>query len=112
MAIKNRIDADNELEFILPNEYKTIRLKINEFINSKTNEITNVIHAGQDPVIKIPLEWFVNINYTKEQIMYSLPPLTLIRKTKQLTELEKDRIKQDKISFLKEINGEDQEGNA
>ena len=112
VAIKNRIDAGDELEFILPNEYKTIRLKINEFINSKTNEITNVIHAGQDPVIKIPLEWFVNINYTKEQIMYSLPPLTLIRKTKQLTELEKDRIKQDKISFLKEINGEDQEGNA
>ena len=112
VAIKNRIDAGDELEFILPNEYKTIKLKINEFINSKTNEITNVIHAGQDPVIKIPLEWFVNINYTKEQIMYSLPPLTLIRKTKQLTELEKDRIKQDKISFLKEINGEDQEGNA
>ena len=81
-------------------------MTINEFINAKTNEITNVIHAGQEPVIRIPLEWFNNFNMSKEKIMVNLPPLTLIRKRKKLTEPEFERIKADKESFKKEIIGD------
>ena len=110
VAVKNRIDAGDELEFISPVDDKIIKLTINEFINSKTDEITTVVHAGQDPVIKIPLEWFDRINMTKEKIMLNLPPLTLIRKKKTLTDEEMNRIKKDKISFKEEIlNGNNED---
>ena len=106
VAVKNRLDAGDELEFLSPTKDKTFKMTINEFINAKTNEITNVIHAGQEPVIRIPLEWFNNFNMSKEKIMVNLPPLTLIRKRKKLTEPEFERIKADKESFKKEIIGD------
>lgn len=106
VAVKNRLDAGDELEFLSPTKDKTFKMIINEFINAKTNEITNVIHAGQEPVIRIPLEWFNNFNMSKEKIMVNLPPLTLIRKRKKLTEPELERIKADKESFKKEIIGD------
>ena len=106
VAVKNRLDAGDELEFLSPTKDETFKMTINEFINAKTNEITNVIHAGQEPVIRIPLEWFNNFNMSKEKIMINLPPLTLIRKRKKLTEPELERIKADKESFKKEIIGD------
>lgn len=106
VAVKNRLDAGDELEFLSPTKDETFKMTINEFINAKTNEITNVIHAGQEPVIRIPLEWFNNFNMSKEKIMVNLPPLTLIRKRKKLTEPELERIKADKESFKKEIIGD------
>jgi len=106
VAIKNRVDSGDELEFISPVDNTITKLTINELINSRTNEITNVIHAGQDPVIRIPLEWFEKLNMTKGKIMLNFPPLTLIRKKKHLTEIEADRIREDKISFRKEISGD------
>ena len=83
VAVKNRLDAGDELEFLSLTKDETFKMTINEFINAKTNEITNVIHAGQEPVIRIPLEWFNNFNMSKEKIMVNLPPLTLIRKRKK-----------------------------
>ncbi len=110
VAVKNRMDAGDELEFISPVDDKIIKLVIHEFINSKTDEVTNVVHAGQDPVIKIPLEWFDKIRMTKEKIMVNLPPLSLIRKKKTLTDEEMKRIKMDKISFREEIlNGNNED---
>lgn len=107
VAIKNRLDTGDCLEFISPSLNDSIKMTINEFINAKTDEITTVIHAGQDPVIRIPLEWFTENNHmSKDQIMMSLPPLSLIRKKKKLNEAEAERIKQDKIAFKKEIIGD------
>ena len=103
VAVKNRLDKGDELEFISPIDDKIIKLKLDSFINAKTDETTDVIHAGQDPVIKIPLEWFEKAKMTKDKIMINLPPLTLIRKKKFLTENELKRIEADKISFKKEI---------
>ena len=106
VAVKNRLEIGDEIEFLLINEYKNIKLKLNELINAKNDEITTIIHAGQDPVIKIPLEWF-NTDLSKTQLLYQLQPFTLIRKKKNLTDIELQRIKEDKISFKKEILGED-----
>lgn len=106
VAVKNRIDKGDELEFLSPIDDNIFKLSINEFINSKTEEVTDVIHAGQEPVIRIPLEWFTETNCSKEKIMANLPPLALIRKKKRLTETEKARIQQDKESFKKEILGD------
>ena len=102
VAVKNRLDSGDELEFILPHRNRIIKMKINSFINAKTDEITDVVHAGQDPVIKIPLEWFDN-KMSKDEIMLNLPPLTLIRKKRVLTEQEQERVNNDKISFREEI---------
>lgn len=109
VAVKNRMNAGDELEFISPVDDKIIKLQIHEFINSRTDEISDVIHAGQDPVIKIPLEWFEKSRMTKEKIMLNLPPLSLIRKKKSLTDDEMKRIEKDKISFKEEILHENSE---
>lgn len=103
VLIKNRLDAGDDLEFISPNSDKIIKLKINEFINKKNDEITDVIHAGQDTTIKIPLEWFESVGLKKEKVMFLFPPLSLIRKKKKLSESEIERIKQDKAAFKREI---------
>ena len=97
VAVKNRIDAGEELEFILPTN-ENIKLTINEFINAKTGQSTNVIHAGQEPVIKIPLEWFNNNEISKEKLMLELQPLTLIRKKKKLTDVELESATRDRLS--------------
>jgi U32 family peptidase len=106
VAVKNRIDAGDELEFLSPIDDKVLKLTINEFINAKTEEVTTVIHAGQDPIIRIPLEWFEKYyKVSKEKIMLALPPLTIIRKNKELTESEAKRVRDDKEAFKLEITG-------
>lgn len=105
VAIKNRLDAGDELEFLPPNSDKSLKLTINEFINAKTEETTSVIHAGQDPVIRIPLEWFEKAKMSKDKVMLALPPLTLIRKKSQLTKEQTERVEQDKEAFKTEILG-------
>jgi len=103
VAVKNRLDAGDELEFLSPTDFNTvIKITMNEFINDKTNEVTNLIHAGQDPVIRVPLKYFAQ-NASRVKTLF--PPLSLIRKRKKLTTIELNRIKADKASFRKEIEG-------
>lgn len=103
VAVKNRLDKGDELEFISPIDDKIIKLKLDSFIDARTDEVVDVIHAGQEPVIKVPLEWFNKTKLSKDKVMLNLPPLTLIRKKKKLTENELKRIQNDKIAFKEEI---------
>jgi len=106
VLVKNRLDAGDELEFISPTSDKVIKMKVSNFINSVTGVDSLAVSAGQDLTIKIPLEWLAESGLPKEKILFLLPPLSLIRKVKKLTEIETERIKQDKIDFKKEITGE------
>ena len=104
VLVKNKLEKGDELEFLPPSSSENMKIKIYEFIDSETREVRDVVNAGQEPVIRIPLEWFNMSNITKESIKMMLPPLTLVRKIKKLSPDERSRIEQDKKSFLKEIS--------
>lgn len=105
VPVKNKIEVGDELEVLVPGEDKIIKIKAKELIDAKTNEKMSVVNAGQQPVIKIPFEWFKNEKMTDKELIDKLPPLTLIRKKKKLTEEEQKRVDADKISFKEEILG-------
>jgi len=105
---KNKLQKGDILEFIPP-QSENIKLRIYEFIDSKTNESKEEINAGQQPIIKIPLEWFTQElkSQTKETLMSKLPPLTLIRKTKDIETIHQARINLDKNALkIEKGNGD------
>ncbi len=94
VAVKNRLEAGDVLEFVSPKSRETLLLRIYEFINvKKNNQVTDVINAGHQPVIRVPFEWFEQEDV--EKLKTDFPPLTVIRKERPLTQEQWDRLKLD-----------------
>ncbi len=75
--IRNYINSDEEFEFLIPNSLKNIKLKLSEFEDAQTGEITNKISAGQGKAIRLrPNVWNTPINEIKKL----LPQYTIARK--------------------------------
>lgn len=94
MEVKNRIEAGDVLEFVSPVSRDTIFLRIYEFIDAKSGIVTDVVHAGQKPVIRIPFSWFVREDQDRLRTAY--PEMTIIRKERPLTRDQWDRLKMDR----------------
>ncbi len=96
VEVKNRMDAGDVLEFLSPFKREPILLRIYEFNNVKNNHITEVVHAGQKPLIRISSDLFHLEN--KEKLQELLPPLSLIRKEKMTDESEKLKVESRELS--------------
>jgi putative protease len=101
IEIKNRIEAGDVLEFLSPFQKEPILLRIYSFENAKKGDknygkVTEVVHAGQKPLIKIPVSLFHLEDPVK--LKQLLPPLTLIRKEKSLAESNKLKIETRQLS--------------
>ena len=94
VAVKNRIEAGDVLEIVSPLSRETIFLRIYEFIDAKTGKVADVINAGQQPVIRIPFDWFDRENLATLKTSY--PEMTVLRKERSLTRDQWDRLKFDK----------------
>jgi putative protease len=90
------MDAGDVLEFLSPFKREPILLRIYEFNNVKNNHITEVVHAGQKPLIRISADLFHLEN--KEKLQELLPPLSLIRKEKMTDESEKLKVESRELS--------------
>ncbi len=90
---KNKLEASDVLEFVPPNDRDTILLRLYEFEHAKTGEIRSVINGGHDSYFRVPFAVFDQEDLTtlKERI----PPMTVLRKERSLTEVQWDRIKLD-----------------
>ena len=97
VEVKNKIEAGDVLEFVSPFSRKVIMLRIYEFFNIRTQKVTDVINAGQKPLIKIMFSWFDQENIT--DLTTWLPELTVIRKRTALTSIEWNRLRLDKIAM-------------
>ena len=90
---KNKLEASDVLEFVPPNDRDTILLRLYEFEHAKTGEIRSVINGGHDPYFRVPFAVFDQEDLTT--LKDRIPPMTVLRKERSLTEVQWDRIKLD-----------------
>ncbi|KZL20625.1 putative protease YhbU precursor [Pseudovibrio axinellae] len=104
MKVKNKIVAGEVLEFLQPMSGESVLLRIYEFENAKSGEITQEVHAGKQPVIRIPFSLF-----DKEEVAGfkdRFPINTIVRKERPLTPEQWNRLKLDRLGERIEARGE------
>ena len=90
---KNKLEASDVLEFVPPNDRDTILLRLYEFEHANTGEIRSVINGGHDSYFRVPFAVFDQEDLTT--LKDRIPPMTVLRKERSLTEVQWDRIKLD-----------------
>lgn len=103
VEVKNTVEAGDVLEFVPHNSRETILLRIYEFDLFEKNTITEIVHGGQKPLIRIPFFLFdqENIEHLKQVLL----PLTIIRKEKAMLPEEWSRLKLDREAAKIEHGG-------
>ncbi len=80
--IRNFINANEDIEFLIPNSLQNFKLTLSQFEDAITGEITSKVSAGQSKAIRIkPQDWNRPINEIKEL----LPQYVIARKKAPLT---------------------------
>ena len=90
--------VDDILEFICPNG-KNLKVKLDKLIDSLTNKEYREINSGLDKVISIPFEWILNDKNNSK----SITKLTVLRKKKNISEIDQARINLDKEAYKIEL---------
>ncbi|WP_419903951.1 U32 family peptidase [Kiloniella sp.] len=93
VAVKNRLEAGDVLELLPPGSLQAILIRLYEFEDARTGRKSDVVNAGQKPVILIP--WSLFDREDADKLRNQLCPQTIIRKEKSLTKAEWDRLKLD-----------------
>jgi len=101
--VRNRLDAGDVLEFVPPGCSDVIRLRLYHFEVAGKTEPREVIHAGQNLLVRIPFHLFDQED--QATLKDRLPPLTVIRKEKPLTETEMARVRLDDTARRLELSG-------
>ncbi len=106
--VRNRLDSGDVLEFVLPDEdlcqeYHDVRLRLYEFQLEGKPSPTDVVHPGQPRPLKIL--WTQFEQEDPAMLKTRMPPLTVIRKEKPLTETEAARVRLDNTSRRMELAG-------
>lgn len=87
--IRNYILPGDLIEFLSPLQWEPIRVRLQEFTDASTGDVTTKVSGGQNKAIRIPASLFEGL--PKDQIKALLPTLTVARKKKYLTPEEKAR---------------------
>ncbi len=114
MAVKNRLQAGDVMEFLTPDFNDSILLRLYEFENvadkqgrridpGYLGQISDVLHAGTKPIIKIPYSAFDREDI--DSLKARLPIGTVVRKESLLSEAQWARMKLDKTAQNLEIAG-------
>lgn len=103
LDVKNRLQAGDVMEFLTPDGGETILLRLYEFENVNNGKITDVVHAGIKPRIRIPFALFDRENI--DEIKARMPIGTVVRKETLLTQAQWDRMKLDKVAQKIEVDG-------
>lgn len=96
LTVKNRLEAGDVLEFVPPASRETILLRLYayETLDGKKYEAVN---AGQKRAVRIPFSAFDHEDAARVRAL--LPPLTIVRKERGLTEAEWARLKADRAAL-------------
>ena len=107
MLAKNRIQAGDVMEFLTPGSGisgdDTLLLRMYEFENALSGKVTDVIHAGNKPYVRIPYALFDRED--PDSLKARLPVGTVVRKETLLTDTQWNRVKLDKLAQRLEVSG-------
>ncbi len=98
LEVKNRMDIGDVLEFVPPRSRETLLLRIYEFEDVRHNRTTTTqgIHAGQQPLLRIPFAWFHDEDVAR--LKNDVPVYTVVRKERALSKDAWARLKLDEVA--------------
>lgn len=110
LAVKNRLEAGDVLEFVPHTRRPPLLLRIYQFEDIRTGRITTSegINAGRQPVLRIPFAWFHEEDDV-EQLRKDFPAYTVVRREKALTEDAWARLALDRVAQSVELGKADEE---
>ncbi len=104
MKVKNKIIAGEVLEFLQPMSDDSVLLRIYEFEDAKSGEMTQEVHAGKQPLVRIPFSLFDKEDAATFKDRF--PINTVVRKERPLTPEQWSRLKLDRTAERIEARGE------
>ena len=94
VAVKNKLEAGEVLDFVSPLSRETVLLRMYEF-ELVSGEIKNAVHGGAQATIKVPFALFDHEDI--EDLKARFPVYSVLRKEKALTTEQWNRVKFDKL---------------
>ena len=103
LAVKNRLEMGDVLEFVPHTAREPLLLRIYEFDDVRHGRRTTAegINAGQKPVIRIPFAWFHEEN--ARSLRHDFPVHTVVRREQALTQEAWARLKLDRAAQAAEL---------
>lgn len=89
--VKNKLEAGDVLEFVPPGRRETVLVRVYEFEHAISGVRSNVVQASEKPVIRLPFALFDHEDVV--DLLAHIPPLTIIRKERTLTEAQGEKRK-------------------
>lgn len=96
LELRNYLKENDEIELLSPYMLEPIKLKLTHLIDAETDTKAEKLSAGQEQSIKIPLKMFAENSDFKgniEDLERLLPQLSIARKKAEISETEKDILK-------------------
>ncbi|MBL1437495.1 MAG: U32 family peptidase [Rhodobacteraceae bacterium] len=94
VAVKNKLEAGEVLDFVSPVSRETVLLRMYEF-ELVSGEIKEAVHGGAQATIKVPFSLFDHEDI--EDLKARFPVYSVVRKEKALTTEQWNRVKFDKL---------------
>lgn len=99
--IRNYINSGEEIEFLLPNSLDTLKLRLNEFEDATSAEITPRVSAGEGKAIRLrPTVW----NQPISEVKRKLPQYVIARKFQPLNGKQGDMLQRKQREFSQLCN--------
>lgn len=93
VQVKNKLEEGDVLEFLPPHSPDLVLLRIYEFENAETGEITKDAVSGKQPFIRIPFSLFEHEDI--DEMKQNFPAMSVVRKERSLTKEEWNRLRMD-----------------
>ena len=84
--VRNALETGDVIEFLPPGSVEVVRLRLYEYEDGETGQVTQRVSAGQGKAIRIPLSAFHAEDGA--ELKAAMPPLTIGRKAKPLGDAE------------------------
>jgi putative protease len=94
VAVKNKLEAGEVLDFVSPISRETVLLRMYEF-ELVSGEVKDAVHGGAQATIKVPFSLFDHEDL--DDLKARFPVYSVLRKEKALTTEQWNRVKFDKL---------------
>jgi len=95
VAVKNKLEAGEVLDFVSPISRETVLLRMYEFEVAGTGEVKEAVHGGAQVTIRVPFSLFDHEDI--DDLKARFPAYSVLRKEKAMTTEQWNRVKFDKL---------------